>query len=433
MLGSLLALSPVARAQVSMYTAVDMALRNSTSVRMATADLDRAQAGLTEARDVYKPSLALGGGPGYSYGFPLGEPSIFNVTSQSLVLSFSQPDYIRSARANVKASQLALKDIRQQVVLDTALDYIELDKIARQLAALDAQNTAADRLVTIEQQRIDAGLEARTELLRAKLTAAQMRLKRLHIEDDAELLRQKLANLTGLPAATFVTSSQSIPAPPSFVAADPGLRANLAAIGNDGVASAYAAAHAKNYVAFGDRRQVLRPQIGFGATYSLFSNYNNYSEYYKSFQTNNFAVGIQITLPLFSASLRDKARGSAADAVHALAQADQLRDQTGEQALQLQKSLQELSAQEEVAQLQSDLSESELQTVMAQLKSGSGSATGPQLTPKDEQQARIQERQRYLDLLDTRFELTRAQLNLLRTMGTIEEWAKSPAQPPAQP
>ena len=79
-----------------------------------------------ESVDAYKPSFSVGSSLGYSYGFPVGQPSVYSVTAQSLAFSFSQPDYIRSARAALLAAQLQLKDTRQQVILDTALDYIQL-------------------------------------------------------------------------------------------------------------------------------------------------------------------------------------------------------------------------------------------------------------------------------------------------------------------
>ncbi len=92
MLSTVAALSCLsATAQVSLYTVVDLALRNSTSVRMAQADVMRAAAGLTESKDAYVPNLNFGSSLGYSYGFPLGEPSVFNVSSQSLLFTFSQP------------------------------------------------------------------------------------------------------------------------------------------------------------------------------------------------------------------------------------------------------------------------------------------------------------------------------------------------------
>src|SRR6266852_1791899 len=95
--------------------AIDLALKNSPKVLMAQADVEKATAALAEARDVYIPTLAGGSGLGYSYGFPVGQPSIFNFTSQSLLFNFSQQDYIRAARSSLNAANLALRDARQAV------------------------------------------------------------------------------------------------------------------------------------------------------------------------------------------------------------------------------------------------------------------------------------------------------------------------------
>lgn len=419
-LGVLFCLS--AQAQVSLYTVVDLALRNSTSVRMSQADVMRAAAGLTESKDAYIPNVNFGSSLGYSYGFPLGEPSVFNVTSQSLLFTFSQPDYIRSARAALRSAELNLKDARQQVVLDASLDYIQLDKAQRSLAALDQEKQYADKLVSIEEDRVLAGVESRMELTRAQLTAARIDLKRIHLQNDGEVVRQQLAHLTGLPAMSFVTNSNSIPSTPRNPAEPAG---QSMAMQNAGVQAAQANAKSKLYVAFGDSRLIYRPQFAFGGEYSLFAKFNNYDEFFKNFQYNNFDVGVSIRVPLFDAALKAKERRSAADAAHAAAQADQVRDTANEQIYQLQQTMTELTAQQRIAQLQAELAQEQLDAIATQLNDGSGSSVAPVLTPKDEQLARIQERQRYEDVLDANYAVLRAVLNLLRSTGSIEDWAKS--------
>jgi outer membrane protein TolC len=412
-----------ATAQVSLYTVVDMALRNSTSVRMAQADVLRAASGLTETKDAFIPNLVLGSSLGYSYGFPLGEPSVFNVTSQSLLFTFSQPDYIRSARSALRAAEFSLKDSREQVVLDASLDYIQLNKAQTALAALDQEKEYADKLVSIEEDRVLAGVESRMELTKAKLTSARIDLQRIHLQNDTELLRQQLAHLTGLPAASFVTNANSIPSAPRIL---PGNEGNQqATMQNAGVQAAQANAKSKMYVAFGDARQIFRPQLAFGADYSLFSKFNNYDLYYQHFQYNNFDIGIQIKVPLFDAATKAKERLSAADAAHAAAQADQARDTTNEQVFQLQSSLTELAAQQRVAQLQAELAQDQLDAIATQLTDGSGSPNVTPRSPKDELQARIEERLRYEDVLDANYAVLRAELSLLRSTGDIEDWAKS--------
>jgi len=412
-----------ALAQISLYTVVDQALRNSTAVRMAAADVQRAAAGLTEAKDVYIPSFLLGSSVGYSYGFPIGQPSIVNVTSQSLIFTFSQRDYIRSARAALHAAQLALEDARQQVILDAALDYIQLDTDRRRIEVLDDQNGYASRLAIIEQQRLDAGVGTRDAVLRARLTSAQLRLKRLHIQDDIDEVRERLAHLTGLPADSLATETQSIPPSPDLEREDPSvLTAAMTAMNTEGVQAAYANAQSHQYQAYGDARQNYRPQFAFGGQYSRFAEFNNYQEYYSHFQHNNFEAGLQITVPLYDATRRAKEKQSRAEANRASAQADQMRDTSSENIVLLQKSLMELAAQKEVAQLQSEIAKSQLDAIVTQLNSpGAAPGTTP-LTPREEQQARIEERRRYEEVLDAGFEMMKAELSLLRATGSIEQW-----------
>lgn len=424
MSAALLLLLPLAaRAQISLSTAVDLAEKSSPSVHAAIADAQRATAALAETRDAYIPSFLMGASPGYAYGFPLGYPSLFQVNSTSLLLSFSQPDYVRAARAGLNAANLSLKDAQQQVALEVALDYVQLDHDLREIAALHDEKNYADALVEIEQQRVSAGVDARAEELRAELTSAQVEEKRIHLENDAAEMRQKLGHLTGLPDTGLTTDSGSVPPPPNFA---PDAGPNEGALANNpGVAAAYANAKSKFFMAFGDARQNYRPTIGFGAQYSLFEKFSGYTEYFHAFQYNNVVLGVQVTFPLFDASRRAKARESAADALRAQADADQSRNVLSEQTLAMRRSTLELSAQQRVAQIQSELAQEQLRTIETELTNGSGTVNGQPVTPREEQQAHIDERERYEDTLDAGFSLMKVELNLLRTTGQILDWVRS--------
>ena len=418
---------PAAHAQLSLSTVLDMALRNNPKVLLGEADVRRAEAGVQESVDVYKPNVVLGSSLGETYGFPLGQPEVFSLTSQSLAFSFSQRDYVRSARMALLAAQLQFADTRQQSILDAALKYIELAKVGQQIAALSQESGYVERLVAIEQDRVEAGRDSKVDFTKARLAGAQVQLQRLQLLGRADVLRAELAHLTGLQPADMTPVANSIP--PAVM--NQPLDANLGHIdsgvqaANSGVKAAYATAKSKLYAAFGDSRQNLRPTISFVANYGLFSSFNNYAQYYLHFQENNFGAGVQIQVPLFDASHKAKALDSSAQAAQAAAQADLVRNQTSEAVLELQKNLAELAAQVNVAQLQNELAQDQLQAVATQLQTGSGNPDQPALTPKDQEQARIDERARYVDLLDSKFQLTQAQLTLLRSLGQIDEWAKS--------
>jgi outer membrane protein TolC len=416
---SLAACAP-AKGQISFYTAVDLALRNSHEVKMAAADVDRAAAGLSQTRDAYLPSINIGSSLGYSYGFPVGQPSVYNVTANSLVLSFSQPFLIRSARAALEGARASLKDARDKVVAQAALVYIELDISQHQLAALDQQHEFGQRLVDIEQQRNTAGLSSAMEVTQAELTNAQLELRRLHLQDHISLLRLRLADLTGMNEDAITPESASIPGMP-----EPPATNTLSSLSaqTPAISAADADAKSKQFVAQADSHRRLRPEIAFGIQYSRYAKFNNYAQYYLRFQHNNFDVGINMTLPLYDPLVKAKARGSAADAVHAREQADLYRMQLAEQTRELSGGIDELRAQQKIARLQSEYAQENVDAVLIQLQNGSGNQNATPLSPRDEQKARIEERRRYVDKLDSDFQLMQAQIQLERTLGRVEDWA----------
>ncbi len=414
----LLAISgATAQAQLSLYTAVDLARRNSTSVRTAQADVQRARAAVSEARDVYLPAATVGSSAGYSYGFPIGQPSIVTAQVSSLAVSFSQPDYIRAARAGLQTANLQLRDALDQVELEASLDYLQLNTIGQQLAAYSEEKSYAERLGAIEQERVNAGVETEIAATRAELTAAQADLRRLDLHSQAALLRERLANLTGLTPASIEPEPETVPG----VVPDE-VRANRKELAS--VHAGYSNATSRSYAAHGDERFLLRPQIGFGFTYSLFdTTVNNYNLYYNhKLQANNFSVGVQISVPLYDPVRAARARESAADAVHANLQAEQGRETADEQVIQLERSLPTLRAQARIADLQEQLAGQQLGAVLLQLASPPTAPNAAPLTPADEMQARIEERARFADALEVRFTLLKAQLSLLRATGELEPW-----------
>jgi hypothetical protein len=140
-------------------------------------------------------------------------------------------------------------------------------------------------------------------------------------------------------------------------------------------------------------------------------------------------VGINLVLPIFDAQARDRARGSAADAVHAREQANVFRLQLAEQTRELSGGLAELRAQQKIARLQSDYAQENVDAVMTQLQNGTGNPNATPLTPRDEERARIEERRRYVDKLDADFQLMQAEIQLQRSLGTVEEWAVQAVHP----
>jgi outer membrane protein TolC len=421
-----------AHAQVSLSTVVDLAQRNSTAVRVAQADVQKADAALAQTHDAYIPNFVIGSNIGYSHGFPTGQPSVGSATVQSLVLSYSQRQYTKSARAGLDAANLALKDALEQATLDASTTYIEMDTVSIELDAARKQESLAGNLIQIEQQRSEAGVDSALDLLQARLTAAQLKLKRLHLESRAATLAKQIAVLTGLPVGSILPDHASIPEIPA-------VKAEEAPRSLPGTDAARALARSKQFQAKGDDLAWRRPLIGFGAVYNYDSDeLNSYSTYYKNFTPNNISFGLQIQIPFFDFALRAKGKATAADALRATVEAEQARNQNDVQIASLTASLRELDALAEVAELKNQIAAQQLQSVLTQLDLGNGAGTGPgapaQLSPKAEQLARIDERQKYQDALDASLDLAKARLGLLRALGHMGDWLHElhPAPVPAK-
>jgi outer membrane protein TolC len=410
-------------AQVSLVTVVDLAQRNSSAVRLASTEVQKAQAALSETKDAYVPSLVFGSGlPALpSVGFQGDPPSIANATIHSLVFSPPQREYIKAARASLDAATLNLRSAREQVVLYASTAYIELDTVDQELDAAQQQESFSDRLVKIEQERTEAGVDSMDDLLQANLTAAELELKCLHLETRANTLAKELAAITGLPVDSIAPDHASIPEIPE-------VRAGESKRLSVGIESVQLLALSKQRMAQGDKFYTLRPQISFSTQYNRDTTLlNNADSYFaRPLKSDNISSGFSIQIPLFDLAQRARAKQSAADALRARVEAEQAQEQFDLQIAQLTSNLRELNAMAKIANLKREIADEQLEAVLVQLELGNGTGSGPgaqpQLTPKAEQLARINERQKFQDSLEAGLDLSKARLALLSALGHMEDW-----------
>ena len=410
-------------AQVSLATVVDLAQRNSSSVKIAEADVAKATAVYAESKDVIIPSLSVSSGvPVFpEVGFTGQPPSIWSASMQSLVFSIPQKHYIDAARYGLRAAASRLKDSREQAALDASTTYVELDSVNRELDATHQQETTAVRLVEIEQQRAEAGVDPLSEMLQARLVAANVNLALAHLESRAAQLSKELALLTGLPLGSITPDHASIPEIPQVRAGDgphtlPGIEA------------AHLIAHSRLDQAKGDQDTDYYPQLSFALQYfrdtQILNNVNQF--FAKNLPANNFASGISIQIPLFDMGHRAKGRESSADALRARVEAEQAEHQNDMAIAELTSSLRELDAQAEVASLKQQIAAEQLRTVQTQLENGNGAGAAPgappQLSPRAEQLAKIDERQKFADSEEAALGLAKARLELLRVLGHMQDW-----------
>ncbi|MCI0352131.1 MAG: TolC family protein, partial [Acidobacteriales bacterium] len=373
--------------------------------------------GYLATRNTFIPLVNVGSGLAASYGFPLSiegsAPAIIRVTTQSNLYNPAQRDFIKAAKSEWTASGIQSEDKKSLVILDTAQTYIELDKATAALSILKQQEEAASRAQQLVADRVREGVDSEVELTKAKLMTARVRMRVAENQGNADFLRTRLGQLTGLQPQTIQTSTESIPPLPA-VNQDEDL-SQKAIEKSTAVKLADEQATAKQFRARGERKGTY-PFVDLAGQYGLFSRFNNYDEFFLRFQRHNATFGVVINFPFLNAAQRAKARAADAEATIAKKEAEGVRAQVSAETLRLQRSVSQLAATYEVARLEHQLAQSDVEAVQARIDAGSASF-------KDLESARLGEQQRYISMLDVGFELDKARMQLLRSTGELEKWA----------
>jgi outer membrane protein TolC len=406
---------------MTLKEAVGLALKHSTALAIAQADAKKAEKSVAENRYTFLPQVTVGSGLGYSTGFPLSlenlAPSLLNVNSSAYVVNLAQNQFTQAARHQLAALTKMQDERRAQVVFDTALTYSQLDSLESSMNSLRQQQQAASRVQTVAQQRTAAGVDSPVELTKAKLALARVRLSMEESGGQVELLRARLSQLTGVPAAQIQTVSDSIPALPVPVDAREYLPKVVETSHDLQVANEQALA--KEAQAKGEHRS-LWPQMDYALQYAALARYNNYDVYFRreTFQRHNMTVGVVLRWPVFNAPQSVRAEEADLEALKARKQVEEVKNQVTSEAMKLHQSVRQLAAARDVAQLEYQLSATDVQTVQARLDSG-------QATVRDSENAHLAERQKYVAYMDANFELEKALMQLLLSTGEIENWATS--------
>jgi len=269
------------------------------------------------------------------------------------------------------------------------------------------------RVEQIVGERVAAGVESEMERTRARLGTARVRMRLAEVEGSVDVLRTRLAQLTGLPAESIETVSESVPGLPE-VRQDENLAAQARA-NSPLVSLADARAEAQQFRAAGEHK-ALYPALDLVAQYSVFSRHNNYDDFFQKFQRHNATFGVAIRFPFLNFSQRARAEAADAEAVMARQQAEAVKQQVTSETLRLQRAVRQLHAAREVARLEYQLARAEVDALQTRVEAGTASL-------REEQASRITENDRYNAFLESDFALQRVQMQLLRATGELENWA----------
>ncbi len=398
---------------VALKDAVNKALRSSREVALAQARYEVAEREIGVNKSAFQPNLYTGSGAAYTYGFPLtpggAAPSIINFSYVQALFNPVQTAQLRAAEERKEIQRLELEKTRNSVALQASSAYLELGKVRHSLDLMRNQRQSNTRILSFTQQRVKEGYELPIESKKAELAAARTEQHIVQLESRESQLQQQLAALMGIPpdqridVATEPLSIEATERERDIV--DRAVERSL-----DLRQSEYDR-RAKEHLVAGQIKTKW-PTIDAVGEYGVFGRYNNFQNYYRQFQANNFTVGLQIRIPLISAQ-----RSANIAFAKSELNASEMELRNKRQTLELEASRQyyrvrELDAAREVARLELEVAQENVKIIQANFMEGRANS-------RDIERARLDENEKWLAYLDADYDRQKAQLDVLSTTGDL--------------
>jgi len=424
----LLALAMPARAQeaqpiptstsavsLTLRRAIELALQNSKDIQIAKLQASLADRSAMITKAQFMPNLYAGSGAGYTFGIPETPggraPALFDVTYTEQVFNEPLRGQGKEQQEQAKSQKILLEDARNSVIVRTASTYLELAMVRHSLELLRKGRESADTILAVTRQREKENFELPVAVTKDQLTKARVVQRVLQLEGREDELEVVLRGQTGLAENTLIeVTPEDLPG----VAEQEG--ANLVALAlQDNVALRVAESdvRAKEFRLTGEKRGYF-PTLQLVSVYSLLAKFNNYDQFFKTFERNNFNAGIQVQVPIFSA--QTKANIALAQVNLDVAKAALANKKTEVSAAVRVKTrrLRERDAAKEVARLELQLAQQNLTVLQSQFGEG-------RINLREVEKARLEENDKWMAYLDANFQRQQAQLDLLQTAGQLDK------------
>lgn len=400
---------------LTLKSAIEMALRNSKDIQVAKLQSSLADHASRVTRAEFMPNFFAGSGVGYTYGIPETPggraPSVFNVTYTEQIFNEPLRGQAKELEEQVRSQKIVLEDVKNSVIARTAMGYLELAKVRHSLELLRKEQESADKILQVTQERQGEGYELPVEVTKAQLTKAQVAQRILQLEGREDELEMFLRGQLGL------GEEQAIDVTPEELPGEAEQEgANLVASAlqnNTSLLLAQSDVRAKELRLKGEKRGFF-PTLELVSTYSLLAKFNNYDQFFRTFQRNNYNAGVQVQVPIFSPKTNAAINLAKVNLETAQANLNNKRTQVTADVRQKTRRLRERDAAKEVARLELQLAQQNVAVLQSQFGEG-------KVNLREVEKARLEENDKWLAFLDANFQRQQAQLDLLKTAGQLDK------------
>ena len=400
---------------LTLKRAIELALQNSKDIQAAKLQASLADRSAMITRSQFLPNLYAGSGAGYTNGIPETPggraPALFNVTYTEQVINEPLRGQAKELQEQAKKQKILMEDTKNSVISRTAVAYLELGMVRHSLELLRKEQGSADKILNVTTERQGEGFELPVEVTKAQLTKARVAQRILQLEGREDELEVFLRSQTGIPEDTAIdVAADDLPGEAEQAGA------NLVAMAlqtNTSLLASQADVRATQFRLIGEKRGYY-PTLELVGVYSLLAKFNNYLDFFKTFQRNNFNAGVQVQVPIFSAQTKANIALAQVNLEVAKANLENRRNQVTAEIRQKTRRLRERDAAKEVARLELQLAQQDVTVLQSQFQEG-------KLNLREVERARLQENEKWMAYLDSNFQRQQAQLDLLQTAGQLDK------------
>jgi outer membrane protein len=314
-------------------------------------------------------------------------------------------------KEQAKSQKILLEDIRNNVIARTAMAYLELGKVRHSLELLRKGQESAEKILEVTREREQEGFELPVEVTKAQLTKAQVVQRVLQLEGREDELEIFLKYQLG------ISEEQAIEVAPEELPGESEQAGDnlvaLALTNNAGLQFAESDVRAKELRLRGEKRGYF-PTLELVSVYSVLAKFNNYLQFFRTFQRNNFNAGIDMQVPIFSARTKTAIGLAQVNLEVAKASLTNKKGEVTAEVRQKTRQVREKDAAKEVARLELQLAQQNVAVLQAQFTEG-------KLNLREMEKARLEENDKWMGYLDANFQKQQAQLELLKTAGQLDK------------
>jgi outer membrane protein len=408
----------LARAEIRPLTlrqAVSLALRQNPDVMLARLDAEKARQAIRVVRDPFTPRLSVGSGLAYSDGFPMSidgsAPSIVQARASQFLFNRQQTLAVAQAKEDARAAMFTANSKRDEVAYRVATLFLDAERATRvgELARRDVDSR--QKVLETVQALLQEGRALPLDEKTAALHAAQARQIAANLEDDQIADETALALALGYPAEDRVRPVEDErAAPPLPVSEEQALQDAIDS--NQNLRRLESQIMSKRIELRG-AKAARWPHADLVAQYGMLAKFNNYDQFFKTFQRNNGEIGVSFQLPLISGSgVRGQTAQSEIDIAHLELEYKDARNRLASDLQQAFRSSRRASTAAEVARLDLDVAREQLSVDLAQMQEG-------RLPLRQIEEARIAENEKWIAFDDAQFALEKARWDVLRLTGAL--------------